>query len=147
MRHNSLSQLDFDFKKDESGSLDSIEKDSTENLESSLYFNGTVLSGRKDKKSLQVYINNQNHPRSFKRQELLSYYIDIWSLLENYYSNPLYSAVTSNTMLLPHQVQAATRIVSSVRPRFLIADEVGLGKTIEAGLILKELILYLWSII
>ena len=136
MRHNSLSQLDFDFKKDESGSLYS-----TENLENSLYFNGTVLSGRKDKKSLRVYINNQNHPRSFKRQELLPYYIDIWSLLENYYSNPLYSAVTSNTMLLPHQVQAATRIVSSVRPRFLIADEVGLGKTIEAGLILKELIL------
>ncbi|MCB1174063.1 MAG: DEAD/DEAH box helicase [Leptospiraceae bacterium] len=47
----------------------------------------------------------------------------------------------SRTRLLPHQIEATHRVVSSLRPRFLIADEVGLGKTIEAGLIIKELML------
>lgn len=40
---------------------------------------------------------------------------------------------------LPHQIQALAKAVSSDRIRFLLADEVGLGKTIEAGLVLKEL--------
>ncbi len=65
----------------------------------------------------------------------------VWHLLHQYYSNPLTAVTVSRTMLLPHQVEAAVRVVESVRPRFLIADEVGLGKTIEAGLIIKELIL------
>lgn len=68
-------------------------------------------------------------------------YHDYWKILEDHYTNPLSSVVVSKTMLLPHQVQAALHVVDSVRPRVLIADEVGLGKTIEAGLILKELLL------
>jgi superfamily II DNA or RNA helicase len=40
---------------------------------------------------------------------------------------------------LPHQIRALSRAVASDRVRFLLADEVGLGKTIEAGLILREL--------
>lgn len=59
--------------------------------------------------------------------------------MERYYREPLAVFASSRTMLLPHQVEAALKVVSASRPRFLIADEVGLGKTIEAGLILKEL--------
>jgi SNF2 family DNA or RNA helicase len=38
----------------------------------------------------------------------------------------------------PHQVQATLRVLREMRGRALLADEVGLGKTIEAGLVMKE---------
>ena len=38
-----------------------------------------------------------------------------------------------------HQVSVALRALEKSQPRLILADEVGLGKTIEAGLILKEL--------
>ncbi|WP_130859834.1 DEAD/DEAH box helicase [Gracilibacillus phocaeensis] len=39
---------------------------------------------------------------------------------------------------LPHQLQCAETVIQHMNGRALLADEVGLGKTIEAGLILKE---------
>lgn len=39
----------------------------------------------------------------------------------------------------PHQVQAALAALRRMRGRAILADEVGLGKTIEAGLVLSEL--------
>jgi ERCC4-related helicase/HKD family nuclease len=45
----------------------------------------------------------------------------------------------ARTEILPHQIFAAHRVVSSVHRRFLLADEVGLGKTIEAGMIWQAL--------
>jgi SNF2 family DNA or RNA helicase len=41
----------------------------------------------------------------------------------------------------PHQVRAFKRLYESWSPRLLIADEVGLGKTIEAGLVLRQAVL------
>ncbi len=41
----------------------------------------------------------------------------------------------------PHQEQVVTEAVERYPERFLLCDEVGLGKTIEAGLILRELLL------
>jgi SNF2 family DNA or RNA helicase len=46
----------------------------------------------------------------------------------------------SKTDLLPHQILLTHQIVQSRRRRFLIADEVGLGKTIEVGMIIRELL-------
>jgi ATP-dependent helicase HepA len=40
---------------------------------------------------------------------------------------------------LPHQIHAARRVLTDRVPRYLLADEVGLGKTIEAGLVLQAL--------
>jgi SNF2 family DNA or RNA helicase len=42
---------------------------------------------------------------------------------------------------LPHQLLALQRAISGDRIRYLLADEVGLGKTIEAGLVVQELLL------
>lgn len=39
---------------------------------------------------------------------------------------------------LPHQMEAARQVIERMNGKAILADEVGLGKTIEAGLILKE---------
>jgi SNF2 family DNA or RNA helicase len=52
----------------------------------------------------------------------------------------LSSLSNSRTRLLPHQLESTYIVVNSLKPRFILADEVGLGKTIEAALIMKELI-------
>ena len=54
-------------------------------------------------------------------------------------TNDLVSLGESRVDLKPHQVSVVHRVVSDYPHRFLLCDEVGLGKTIEAGLVLKEL--------
>jgi len=51
------------------------------------------------------------------------------------------NGILSNSVIeiLPHQILAAHKIISSPKIRFLLADEVGLGKTFEAGIIIREL--------
>ncbi len=51
----------------------------------------------------------------------------------------LYSLNAGRIDFVPYQFRPVLQLIRSDRPRLLIADEVGLGKTIEAGLILREL--------
>lgn len=48
------------------------------------------------------------------------------------------SALSSSIELEPYQLAVVRRVLSDPIQRYLLADEVGLGKTIEAGLILRQ---------
>jgi hypothetical protein len=54
-------------------------------------------------------------------------------------TNDLVSLGESRVDIKPHQVSVVHRVITNYPHRFLLCDEVGLGKTIEAGMILKEL--------
>jgi superfamily II DNA or RNA helicase len=60
-------------------------------------------------------------------------------LLDALEDNLLLAPIQSSVVPLPHQLHALNKAMSGERIRYLLADEVGLGKTIEAGLILREL--------
>ncbi len=53
--------------------------------------------------------------------------------------SPVRGFVGGRVDLIPHQMSIAGDVTSRLAPRVLLADEVGLGKTIEAGLILHRL--------
>ncbi|MCL4299796.1 MAG: DEAD/DEAH box helicase family protein [Anaerolineae bacterium] len=68
---------------------------------------------------------------------VLNYLHDAPHLLNSQWLGAATSAITP----WPHQAQVAGAIVSRFPERFLLCDEVGLGKTIEAGLALRQLLL------
>lgn len=54
-------------------------------------------------------------------------------------ASALYSLNSGRVRFVPYQYRPVFKLIRADRPRLLVADEVGVGKTIEAGLILKEL--------
>ena len=56
-------------------------------------------------------------------------------------SSPVRGLVGARVELIPHQLYIAAEVARRDAPRVLLADEVGLGKTIEAGLILHRMLL------
>ncbi len=54
-------------------------------------------------------------------------------------SSNLYSLNSARIDFVPYQFRPALKMIKSDSPKLLVADDVGVGKTIEAGLILKEL--------
>ena len=59
--------------------------------------------------------------------------------IQNPSNSTLYSLNSARIDFIPYQFRPVLKFIHSDRPRLLIADGVGVGKTIEAGLILKEL--------
>jgi SNF2 family DNA or RNA helicase len=65
----------------------------------------------------------------------------VWSFIKNAPKRPdgaLVAVVTSTVKPWPHQLRAYRRMLDAWPFRLLVADEVGLGKTIEAGLIIRH---------
>ncbi|MBR7195888.1 helicase-related protein [Pseudomonas sp. 14A] len=54
-------------------------------------------------------------------------------------ASTLYSLNSGRVRFVPYQYRPIFKLIRADQPRLLVADEVGVGKTIEAGLILKEL--------
>jgi ATP-dependent helicase HepA len=49
--------------------------------------------------------------------------------------------LSSNIEFVPHQIEVVRRVLEDPLQRYLLADEVGMGKTIEAGLIIRQFLL------
>jgi superfamily II DNA or RNA helicase len=92
------------------------------------------------------HIENEDAVCSLFRDRPLSYEprfelrAEAYALRLAYTNNRILSLSNSRTRILAHQVESTHRIVNAHRTRFLLADEVGLGKTVEAGLVIKEFI-------
>lgn len=79
-------------------------------------------------------VDEQDHTNAFYLR-----YIALLAKIKNETSQGILSKLTNGIIPLPHQLHVLNRAVSTNSVRYILADEVGLGKTIEAGLIIKEL--------
>lgn len=70
--------------------------------------------------------------------ETLRCYLSAYQI-NNPSSGNLYSLNSARIDFVPYQFRPALKLIKADEPRILIADSVGVGKTIEAGLIIKEL--------
>lgn len=66
-------------------------------------------------------------------------YVVLLSKIKNETAGGYLTALSSGLIPLPHQIHVLNRIMENNRIRYILADEVGLGKTIEAGMVIKEL--------
>ena len=66
-------------------------------------------------------------------------YVTLLSKIKNETAGGLLSSLASGVIPLPHQLHVLNRTMEKNTIRYILADEVGLGKTIEAGMVIKEL--------
>ena len=77
--------------------------------------------------------------RFYSEKSMLKFIAAASRVRDTLYSQTFISPLNSSVIPLPHQLEVLTKAMHKDKLRLLLADEVGLGKTIEAGLIYKEL--------
>ena len=115
---------------------------------------GIVLSAREigDMTEYQVFVNNSLQTFYSGQIALVATNTSYrWTSIQNVRnrltayqinqpsSQNLYSLYSARIDFVPYQFRPALKLIHADEPRILIADSVGVGKTIEAGLIIKEL--------
>jgi len=116
-----------------------------------------ILPAVKDKKRFEVYhsladirqyfedqislVNpEERQPTEINLLSPLEFRVRLNALrLKNPLSDSIYALHAARIRFIPFQFKPLLKLVRAEQPRLLIADEVGVGKTIEAGLILREL--------
>lgn len=101
--------------------------------EYSVFINGEIKSFYREQITKQTKEETPFIPLSYVRNYLSSY------VIRHPTTSSLYSLNAARINLIPYQFKPVMKIIKSDQPRLLIADSVGIGKTIEAGLILREL--------
>ncbi|GBF31839.1 RNA polymerase associated protein RapA [Desulfocucumis palustris] len=110
--------------------------------------NGQSLIKEISEYYLQASFNRVNYSPVMQMKKY-EFHNPFWYVHRDIVTNSLYSLrnatygfeilVGSRVFLLPHQVDTIIRVISEPHCRFMLADEVGMGKTIEACVIMKGL--------
>lgn len=116
---------------------------------------GAVIGVNATGPEVQYTVLLDGKPRTFFASQLTAHSLDVARtrqlsadqcramLTARYITHPststLYSLHAARISFVPYQFRPVLRFIRADRPRLLIADSVGVGKTIEAGLILREL--------
>lgn len=86
---------------------------------------------------LQAQAQDADDRRLLSIDELHAYLTSLQILSSS--TTNLFSLRSGRVTFVPYQYRPVLKLIRADRPRILIADEVGVGKTIEAGLVIKEL--------
>ncbi|MCF0133968.1 MAG: DEAD/DEAH box helicase, partial [Blautia sp.] len=88
-------------------------------------------------KATEEQLNKDGGTNSYDENYLR--YVTLLSKIKNETAGGLLSSLASGVIPLPHQLHVLNRAMENNNIRYILADEVGLGKTIEAGMVIKEL--------
>ena len=85
-------------------------------------------------------VKNKLHQLDFNNKESLDNLLKAYEIITTQHSKGLsiLKSLKSKISIFDHQIMAAKRVKNILNGHALLADEVGLGKTIEAGILLKE---------
>ena len=81
-------------------------------------------------------INENSNVEILSKKDFIAYYTA--KKMEQKSKDSIFALNAGKIKFIPFQFRPLTKILKAERPRLLIADDVGVGKTIETGLIIKE---------
>lgn len=125
---------DFVFDNIEKANVQVLEKINVWGYTSYKVFNpATVNVYKANEEQLNQEANSVHYDENYLR------YVVQLSKIKNETASGFLSSLASGVIPLPHQLHVLNRAMETNNIRYILADEVGLGKTIEAGMIIKEL--------